>query len=225
MAEMLTQPALRLRGDRATKIDASRGGAPSRPDAGHDSAASLLWLGLRRHGPVRPLARADGGVDRVDHARRRRPFLRHVLQPAHDDVAIAGDVSDSAALDAATRAFGAWRPRGEPSSVDMARSQRPASHPHVCAATCRAPAKQAYLYVGELGPSRIDPDAVATDAFAAVASARLQEALREKRSFIYSSTTGITWRRARARGDVRRQHDRQRAEGRQRAHRVVADPA
>ena len=60
--------------------------------------------------------------------------------------------------------------------------------------------EQAYLYVGELGPSRIDPDAVATEAFAAVASARLQETLREKRSFIYSSTTGITWRRARGEG-------------------------
>jgi predicted Zn-dependent peptidase len=60
--------------------------------------------------------------------------------------------------------------------------------------------EQAYLYVGELGPSRIDPEAVATEAFAAVASARLQETLREKRSFIYSSTTGITWRRAHAEG-------------------------
>ena len=37
--------------------------------------------------------------------------------------------------------------------------------------------------------------------------------LREKRSFIYSSTTGITWRRAHGRGDVRRQYDRQRSEG------------
>ena len=60
--------------------------------------------------------------------------------------------------------------------------------------------EQAYVYVGELGPSRIDPDAVATEALAAVASTRLQETLREKRSFIYSSTTGITWRRARGQG-------------------------
>ena len=127
-------------------------------------------------------------------------FYDTFFSPRTTTLAIAGDVSDSAALDAATRAFGSWRPRSEPSVADMVRAtdQRPRTRIYV--RDVPGAGEQAYLYVGELGPSRIDPDAVATEAFAAVASARLQEMLREKRSFIYSSTTGVTWRRARGEG-------------------------
>jgi len=122
------------------------------------------------------------------------------FSPRTTTLAIAGDVSDSAALDAATRVFGSWRQRGERSAADIVGVGDQSPRTRIYVRDVPGAGEQAYLYVGELGPSRIDPDAVATEAFAAVASARLQESLREKRSFIYSSTTGITWRRARGEG-------------------------
>ena len=127
-------------------------------------------------------------------------FYDAFFNPRTTTLAIAGDVSDSAALDAATRAFGAWRPPREPSVAEMVGASDQPLRTHIYVRDVPGAGEQAYLYVGELGPSRVDADAVATEAFAAVASARLQEALREKRSFIYSSATGITWRRAGGQG-------------------------
>lgn len=134
---------------------------------------------------IRSIARAD-----VVH------FYDAFFSPRTTTLAIAGDVSDSAALDAATRAFGAWRPPREPSVADMVSAGDQPLRTRIYVRDVPGAGEQAYLYVGELGPSRIDPDAVATEAFAAVASVRLQETLREMRSFMYSGTTGITWRRA-----------------------------
>jgi len=122
------------------------------------------------------------------------------FSPRTTTLAIAGDVTDSAALDAATRAFGSWRQRGQPSTSDIVGAGDQPLRTRIYVRDVPGAGEQAYLYVGELGPSRVDPDAVATEAFAAVASARLQETLREKRSFIYSSTTGMTWRRAHGEG-------------------------
>ncbi len=113
-------------------------------------------------------------------------------------LAIAGDVTDSAAFDAATRAFGAWRPR---SGARESAVVNAGSHDtRIYVRDVPGAGSQAYLYVGALGPSRLDRDAIATEAVAAIASARVQATLREKRSFIYSSTTGLTWRRAHAGG-------------------------
>jgi zinc protease len=138
---------------------------------------------------IRSITRAD-----VVH------FYDAYVSPRTTTLAIAGDVSDSAVLDAATRAFGAWRPPREPSVFDMINASDQPLRTRIYVRDVPGAGEQAYLYVGELGPSRIDPDAVGTEAFAAVASARLQDMLREKRSFIYSSTTGITWRRAHGEG-------------------------
>ncbi len=163
---------------------------------------------------IRSITRAD-----VVH------FYDVFVSPRTTTLAIAGDVSDSCRArcrdacvrDVASASAGAVRRR-------LDQRQRPtASHTHLPARRARR-RRTSVPVRRRLGPSRIDTDAVATEAFAAVASARLQETLREKRSFIYSSTTGITWRRGRGSG-VRRQHDRQRAEGRQRARRVAASPA
>ncbi len=155
------------------------------------------------YGDADPFARslvptevAIRSITRADVVR----FYDMYVSPRTTTLAIAGDVSDSAALDAATRAFGTWRPPREPSVFDLITASDQPPRTRIYLRDVPGAGEQAYLYVGELGPSRIDTDAVATEAFAAVASARLQETLREKRSFIYSSTTGITWRRARAGG-------------------------
>jgi len=142
-----------------------------------------------------PTEASAASISRADVLR----FYSRFFNPNTTTLAIAGDVTDSAALDAATRAFGRWgqlprSPRqAEPSAVGVRDT-------HVYVQDVPNAGTQAYLYVGALGPSRTDSDAAATEAFAAIASARLQETLREKRSFIYSSTTGLTWRHAGAEG-------------------------
>ncbi len=199
MAEMLTQPGFDSAGIERRK--STQAAAARRVAQTPVTIPRHLFYGLV-YGDTDPFVRSlvpteasIGSITRTDVVH----FYDTFFSPRTTTLAIAGDVSDSAALDAATRAFGSWRPRGEPTSADMARaSDEPRTHIYV--RDVPGAGEQAYLYVGELGPSRIDPDAVATEAFAAVASARLQDALREKRSFIYSSTTGITWRRARAEG-------------------------
>jgi predicted Zn-dependent peptidase len=148
---------------------------------------------------VRSLVPAEASIRSITRAEVVH-FYDAFFSPRTTTLAIAGDVSDSAALDAATRAFGAWNPPREPSVFDIISASDQPPRTRIYMRDVPGAGEQAYLYVGELGPSRMDPDAVATEGFAAVASARLQEALREKRSFIYSSTTGITWRRAHGEG-------------------------
>jgi zinc protease len=125
-------------------------------------------------------------------------FYRRFFAPGTTTLAIAGDVDDSDAVAAVTRAFGLWASSTSPREPDVATFVTGATHIYVWDVPNAG--TQAYLYVGALGPSRMDADAAATEAFAAVASARLQDALREKRSFVYSSTTGLTWRHAGAQG-------------------------
>ncbi len=200
MAEMLTQPGFDSAGIELRK--STQAAAARRIAQAPVTIPRHLFYGLI-YGATDPFVRSlvpteasIGSITRADVVR----FYDAFFSPRTTTLAIAGDVSDSAALDAATRAFGSWRPRSEPSVADMVRAtdQRPPTRIYV--RDVPGAGEQAYLYVGELGPSRIDPDAVATEAFAAVASARLQEMLREKRSFIYSSTTGVTWRRAHGEG-------------------------
>jgi zinc protease len=147
---------------------------------------------------VRSLVPTQASVASISRADVLRFYYRF-FNPHATTLAIAGDVTDSAALDAATRAFGRWGqfPRSVRQAEANAASVRDT---HVYVQDVPNAGTQAYLYVGALGPSRTDSDAVATEAFAAVASARLQETLREKRSLFYSSTTGLTWRHAGAEG-------------------------
>ena len=127
-------------------------------------------------------------------------FYDTFFSPRTTTLAIAGDVSDSTALIAATRAFGEWTPRADPSVFDMVNASDQPPPTHIYVRDVPGAGEQAYLYVGELGPARVDSSAVAAEAFAAIVSARFQETLREKRGFMYSGASGITWRRARVEG-------------------------
>jgi len=196
MAEMLTRPAFDSSGVEGRK---SAQGAAARRVAQVPVTIPrhLFYESVYGEGDafVRSLVPTEVSIRSITRADVVR-FYDAYVSPRTTTLAIAGDVSDSAALDAATRAFGAWRPPHEPSVFDMITATDQPLRTRIYVRDVPGAGEQAYLYVGELGPSRIDPDAAATEAFAAVASARLQEMLREKRSFIYSSTTGITWRRA-----------------------------
>lgn len=140
---------------------------------------------------VRSLVPTEASVASITRADVTR-FYDTFFGPGSTTVTIAGDVSESAALAAVTRAFGGWQVRSESRDSDVVTVVK--NDTRVYLQDVPNAGTQAYLYVGNLGPSRSSPDAIATDAFAAVASARLQEALREKRSFMYSGTTGLTFR-------------------------------
>jgi zinc protease len=127
-------------------------------------------------------------------------FYDTFFGPRSTTLTIAGDVSDSAAVAIVTRAFGGWQARGEAPHPDSDVVTTAKNETRVYLRDVPNAGTLAYLYVGGLGPSRNSSDAIATEAFAAVASTRLQETLREKRSFIYSSTTGLTWRHAAGEG-------------------------
>lgn len=113
--------------------------------------------------------------------------------PRGTTVVVAGDVTDSSAVSTITRAFGAWQPRGAPPAVE---SLSPELYRETKIAVRDVPGAgtQAYMYVGSNGPSRSAADVVAMEAFSAVASARFQETVREKRSFMYSGAIGMTWK-------------------------------
>ena len=57
------------------------------------------------------------------------------------------------------------------------------------------PAQQAYVYVGVAGPRRSAEEAASAELLGAVATARLQQELRDKRPLMYSGAIGLTWRR------------------------------
>jgi zinc protease len=200
MAEMLTRPAFDSAGIERRK---STQAAAARRVAQTPVTIPRHLFYASVYGDADPFVRslvpAEASIRSITRAEVVH-FYDAFFSPRTTTLAIAGDVSDSAALDAATRAFGAWNPPREPSVFDIISASDQPPRTRIYMRDVPGAGEQAYLYVGELGPSRMDPDAVATEGFAAVASARLQEALREKRSFIYSSTTGITWRRAHGEG-------------------------
>ncbi len=140
---------------------------------------------------VRSLVPTEASVASITRSDVTR-FYDTFFGPGSATVTIAGDVTDSAALAAVTRAFGGWQARRESRDSDLPTVAR--NDTRVYLQDVPNAGTQAYLYVGNRGPSRSSSDAIATDAFAAVASARLQETLREKRSFMYSGTTGLTFR-------------------------------
>jgi zinc protease len=200
MAEMLTRPAFDSAGierRKSTQAAAARRVAQAPVTIPRHLFYELVYGDMDPF--VRSLLPTEASIRSITRADVVH-FYDSFFSPRTTTLAITGDLSDSAALDAATQAFGAWRPRREQSIPHVINATDHPLRTHIYVRDVPGAGEQAYLYVGELGPSRIDPDAVATEAFAAIASARLQEMLREKRSFIYSSTTGITWRRAHAEG-------------------------
>jgi len=200
MAEMLTQPALdsaAVERRKTTQAAAARRIAQAPVTVPRHLFYRMIYGETDPF--VRSLVPTEATIASITRADVIR-FYDGFFSPRTTTLAIAGDVDDSTALDAVTRAFGSWRPRGQSSFPDMitASDQPPGTRIYV--RDVPGAGEQAYLYVGELGPSRVDSSAVATEAFAAVASARLQETLREKRAFMYSGTTGLTWRHGRVEG-------------------------
>lgn len=198
MSEMLTKPALdsaSIERRKTTQEAAARRIAQAPVTTPRQLFYSMVYSAddpfVRS---LRPTEATVASITRGDVV----AFYNRAFTPRTTTLAIAGDVTDDAALEAVTRAFGAWVSRVAPRTSQVVAAK--VRDTHIYLQDVPSAGTQAYLYVGGAGPARVDSDAVATEAFAAVASARLLETLREKRSFMYSSTTGLTWRHAGAEG-------------------------
>jgi zinc protease len=119
-------------------------------------------------------------------------FYDEHIRPNTTTIVIVGDVNDAAALREVTRVFGGWRSR--PASTSHESAAAIATRPTTIY-LCDVPGTQAYLYVGSAGPPRLSPDFYALDLAAAISGARMQQTLREKRSFMYSGNAGVVFRR------------------------------
>ena len=121
-----------------------------------------------------------------------RSFYTSWFRPDRTTIVITGDVNGEA-FRQVQRAFGAWRGAEvtPPSRELAAMPARPTT-----IYLYDAPGTQAYVYVGAAGPNRTSSESYAADVMSAIALVRFQQALRDKRSFMYSGATGVTWRRA-----------------------------
>jgi zinc protease len=119
-------------------------------------------------------------------------FYSQRVGPNTTTIVLAGDVRDADALAEVRRAFGGWQRRSASAETDSA---RPATQRPTTIYLHDVPGTQAYLYVGSTGPARTSPDFYAVETAAAVSGIRMQQSLREKRSFMYSGNAGMIWRR------------------------------
>ena len=191
MAEMLTQPAFDSAAvERRKAIQA----AAARRIAQAPVTVPRRQFYAQLYGPrdafVRSLAPTESSVASIASDDVSR-FYDSFFGPRTTTLVIVGDVSDRAAADAVSGAFGTWTAHGELPIAEQMPSSRAA--PRMYVRDVPAAGTQAYVYVGTVGPPRGGPDVVAMEAYGAVATLRLQETLRDKRSFIYSATIGLTW--------------------------------
>lgn len=142
---------------------------------------------------VRSLVPTEMSVAAVTLDDVRRFYEQHVA-PSTTTVVLVGDVTDRVALAEVARVFGSWQTRAAMPSSDSTSSMLAPRPTTIYLAD--VPGTQAYLYIGDAGPSRTSPDAYAVETAAAISGIRMQQSLREKRSFMYSGNAGMVWRRA-----------------------------
>jgi zinc protease len=136
-----------------------------------------------------PTEASVGAITRADV----EEFYEHHVGPNTTTIVVTGDVRDAATLSEVNRVFGGWRSRANvepPRTTSAARTPKPTT-----IYLADVPGTQAYLYVGGPGPTRTSSDFHAVETAAAVSGIRMQQTLREKRSFMYSGASGMIWRR------------------------------
>jgi len=141
---------------------------------------------------VRSMAPSETSIGAITLDDVRRFYEQHV-RPGTTTIVLAGDLDVAAAVRAVTRVFGTWQSRTMSPSPDSASAQQPVHPTTIYLAD--VPGTQAYLYVGDAGPARTSPDVHAVETAATISGIRMQQALRDKRSFMYSGNAGMIWRR------------------------------
>ena len=193
LGQMLTDPAFdsaAVERRKAVQMAAARRVAqtPSSP------ARHLFYQQL--YGAADPFTRSlvptENSVRSITRGDVQR-FYDQFISPRATTLVIVGDITRGAALDEARRAFGAW----EPKLGSVGAREPPASLGRAATAIqlIDVPAQQAYVYVGVAGPRRSADEAASTELLGAVATARMQQELRDKRALMYSGAIGLTWRR------------------------------
>lgn len=191
MSDMLLHPAFDSAGiERRKALQASA--ATRQSQAPFTAPRQIFYAQLYGAGDgyvrsLRPTAASVGAITPADVA----DFYARHFGPAGTTIVVAGDVSDRDALAAVTRVFGGWRR----AVATGAEAPAPLSTHETTIYLYDARGPQTYLYIGGRGPERTEQDAVATDVMSAVAASRMQQTLRDKRSFMYSGTMGVIWQR------------------------------
>lgn len=190
MAEMLTQPAFDSAGIEHRK--AQQSAVARRVAQTPVTIPRRLFYAIAFDATdpfVRSLQPTEASVAAITRADVTR-FYDEFFSPRTATIVVVGDVSEAVAAAAVARQFGTWSPRGTPPAA--AEMHARVNDTKIYLHDVSGP--QAYLFVGSLGPSRDSADLAAAETFGVVAATRLQQVLREKRSFMYSGTTGFTWR-------------------------------
>jgi len=141
---------------------------------------------------VRSLVPTEASVASITREDVTRFYEQHI-GPGTTTIVVAGDVADTIALAEVSRVFGSWK--GRP-AIGQSDAATPAPPRATTIYVHDVPGTQAYLYLGNAIPARTSPDFYSIETAAAVSGTRMQEALREKRSFMYSGTAGMIWRAA-----------------------------
>ena len=116
-------------------------------------------------------------------------FYEEHVGPRATTLVIAGDVNDRDAMAQAEHVFGGWQSTAEPMAVQSGKPSGKTTTIYLK----DAPGTQAYVYLGNLGPQRTSPDQYAVETMTSVVAARMQQVLREQRSFMYAGGMNVIW--------------------------------
>jgi zinc protease len=141
---------------------------------------------------TRSLVPTEGSVRSITRGDVQR-FYDQFISPRATTLVIVGDITRGTALAEARRVFGTWEPKSR--SVGAREPQASLGLAATAIHLIDVPAQQAYVYIGVAGPRRSADEAASAELLGAVATARMQQELRDKRALMYSGAIGLTWRR------------------------------
>ncbi|HEX4681174.1 MAG TPA: insulinase family protein, partial [Gemmatimonadaceae bacterium] len=190
VADMLMHPSFDSAGIGRRRASQA---ATARAMAGIPSFAARHLFHAIVYGPdedaVRALLVSDARVDaltRDDIVAHYRRFVG----PKTTTIVLAGDLSDASASTLVTRVFGTWTSPAE----EHGASTGVASPKPTTIYLYDAPAAtDAFFVVGNAAAPRTTPLFAAADVVGAVASMRMQQLMRERRSLMYSGSSGMLW--------------------------------
>jgi zinc protease len=194
MGEMLMHPTFPA--DAVEQRKAATISALQRAEGLPVTAANRI-LNIILYGADHPFGRAStpasvASIMRDDIVR----FHDAAIRPQNFTLVIVGDVTPESVMPLVTRVFGGWEKTGERTAVKVP-SQIP-SQPTVVYLFDRPGAPQTTVRIGQVGPTRSNPDYVALDLATQIlggpTGSRLSKSLREEHALTYGVTHVTQWR-------------------------------
>jgi zinc protease len=124
-------------------------------------------------------------------------FYHEHVGPGTMTLVIVGDVLDRDAVAEAGRVFGGWQ--NSASAANVASTPAALAGGSIPAARSTAiylhdvPGTQAFVYLGAAGPVRGGADQYVVETMGGLVNARMQQVLREQKSFMYSGSAAVLW--------------------------------